>query len=139
MMNTSTQPPLPSPRDIETLFSLVKLLSDPKAAQQLISDLSRAADDARETIAQAGKDRAAAERATETAKIAMEGARRLSERESEVASREAESKKRWDALEFRERHIEDLNRKADADAKSAAATRSDLERRLAAIKRAAGE
>jgi len=29
MMNTTTQRPLPSPRDIETLFALVKLLSDP--------------------------------------------------------------------------------------------------------------
>lgn len=99
----------------------------------------RPPDDARQTIEQAAKDRAAPEQRTETAKAAMDGARRLHEREALTASKEPELKKREQDLAFRERHIEDLYRKADADTKAAAATRSDLERRLAAIRRAARE
>jgi len=51
-----------------------------------------------------------------------------------TSSQEFKLKKREQDLAFRERHIEDLQRKADAEAKSAAAMRSDLEKRLAAIK-----
>ena len=52
-------------------------------------------------------------------------------------AKETDLKAREDALAFRERHVEDLHRKADGDAKAAVDLRTQLERKLAAIASAA--
>lgn len=52
-------------------------------------------------------------------------------------AKDADLRKREDALAFRERHVEDVHRQAEADAKAVSDLRVQLERKLDAIRNAA--
>jgi SMC interacting uncharacterized protein involved in chromosome segregation len=140
MLNMSPSlPPVPSPQDIENLLALVQLLADPKATQARIKELSTAADEARQIIDQAEKDRAslAALRAQTERELSEARKRHRAQLGAEREAHDENCRRRTDDLVRREAAVKQLEAKAAADAAEAERLRTEMERRFSIVTAAA--
>lgn len=131
----STTPPLPTPRDLEAVLSLVTLLSDPKATATRIAEFSSAAADAGKVIEQAEKDRASitALRAQTEKDLAVKQAAHSAKLVQEREAHDEACRRRTEQLDAREKGIKELQAKAETDAAEAARIKADLQRRIRII------
>ncbi len=128
-------PPPPSARDIESLFALIQLLSDPKATQARITEFAAAATDARAAIDQAAKDKAAVEQLKATTQTALD---QLRQKHQEQIDTERDAHR--DQMTRERQEVEALRKHATQDATTAAQVNAEaqelkarLERKLRAL------
>jgi hypothetical protein len=134
-MNATTLPPLPTPRDLEAVLSLVTLLADPKAAQSRIVEFRDAAEKSRQVIEQCQKDTAslAALRQTTERDLADARAKHAAQLAQEREAHNEACQRRSDELDAREKRTAELKAQAEADAAEAARLKADMQRRIRII------
>ncbi len=132
-------PIVPPAQSFDAFFQILAMVSDPESAKARLAELRAAADEARQLIAEASAARAEIDAKRREADTALAQAR--SEHDAKVASdREAaraETLRRENALLARESRLQELEAAAQADRDEAAKLKSDLQRRVEAISRAA--
>jgi hypothetical protein len=126
------------PATLQTLSDLVSILSDPAGSATRVAELQAAT---------AALQQASAESRAQIAAFTIaeqDHKNLLAQREADAAERltadrsafDAECKRRMDEISAREANVKELQATAADDAKSAAALRSDYDRRLKIIRSA---
>jgi hypothetical protein len=131
-MINAMMPPVPTPRDLEAVLALVQLVSDPKATQARIADLTAAAKIAGDQIAEAQTQAAAVAELRRKTESSLSEKQRAADAKI-AADREAYDdtcRRRTDDLDAREKRVAEIEAKAEADAVDAARIKADIERRF---------
>jgi hypothetical protein len=142
MINMMATPPVPAGNDatLQTLSDMLRVLSDPAGSKERVSEMQAATAE----LQRASQDQKAAMAALivaesqHNAAIVQKTADANDKLAADRSAFDAECKRRSDELTARENNAAELQSQAAADAKAAAALRSDYERRLKIIRSATG-
>jgi uncharacterized protein (DUF3084 family) len=138
-MNISMLPPT---NDLAGVFALMALIADPEACRKRLEEIAGAASEVRAGLERVRQEQALLDEAKKQAgtivdDLKAERARHEASLTAATEQHQAECERREGKLAAGERDLDARERQLTADRQAAAALKTDLERRLAAIKAAA--
>ncbi|HUI12557.1 MAG TPA: hypothetical protein VL048_03695 [Xanthobacteraceae bacterium] len=139
MLSLAPSTVIPSPRDIQTIVSLVELLADPKATRARLDDFSKASAAAQKLLddAAAAQAKLAADRLATEHRLADERAKHDDQLSREREAHRAEIGRINAEIAATQKRTAELNAQARADATKAAELKADMMRRIRLVTDAA--